>query len=189
MRIRLATPDPDDDPVPEGWLAVGYVLSGEPPRTVLAYDPERRPHAVVAGREPHLMDRAEVNHALVAAVDEAGLALWPGGHTHALPEALGIARRTLARDRIEKAGLPPMVLSVLGSAAQGRQPELTGLMLTALGRFANEGASEPDEAGRMQEAVEFAEGVARLLGKVRRNKLLKKMMAPGAVNPFLGTEE
>jgi hypothetical protein len=189
MRIRLAPPDDEQDTVPEGWLAVGFLLSGGPPRTVLAYDPERRPHALVAGEEPRPLDPAEVNHLLVAAVDEAGVALWPGGHTYAMPQALGIARRTLARDRIEKVGLPPMVLSVLGSAAQGLQPELTGLMLTAIGRFANEGASEPDEPGRMREAVEFAEGVASLLGKVRRGKLLKKMMAPGSANAFLGNDE
>jgi hypothetical protein len=189
MRIRLATPDPDDEPLPEGWLGVGYLVSEGPPRTVLAYDPERRPHAIVPGREPRPVDPAEVNHALVAAVDEAGLALWPGGHTYALPQAFGIARRTMARDRIERNGLPPMVLSALGAAAEGRQPELMGCMLTAIGRFATEGATEPDEVDRMREALQAAEYAAFLLGKVRRNKMLKKMLGPGSANPFLGNVE
>jgi len=178
MRIRLGRLDPDIDHVPEGWTGVGFILSGGPPRTALAYDPERRPHALVAGEDPRPLDPAEVNHLLVAAVDEAGLALWPGGHTHTLPETVGIARRTLARDRIEKAGLPPPILRFLGIAAQGPHAAEFGALLLALGRYTTEAASAHDETDRLDEAETVARNAVDLLRTVRRGKLPRKMMDP-----------
>lgn len=178
MRIRLTPPDEEDDPIPEGWTAVGYLLSGGPPRTVLAYDPERRPHALVAGEEPRPVDPAEINPMLVAAVDEAGLALWPGGHNNAMPETFGISRRTLARDRIEKIGLPPMVLRVLGMAAQGPHAAEYGALLHALGRWTTLSTHVPDEVDRLNEAEATARDAVALLRLVRRGKLPRKYMEP-----------
>ncbi|MCJ2015538.1 hypothetical protein [Methylobacterium sp. J-076] len=169
MELLLANVDPETDPVPAGWTAVGFVLSA-PVRTVLAYAPDRQPHAVVPGEPPKALGPTEVNAALVDAVDRAGLAVWPGGWLHALPLAFGANRRTWQKDRIAKKGLHPTALRTLACLADAEDAEARGWLATALGRYADEAGTSPHVDDRLHEARDAADRVLRLLFTVRQGR-------------------
>ncbi|WP_449409746.1 hypothetical protein [Methylobacterium komagatae] len=166
MEITLQYVDPEHWPRPDGWVAVGLVG-----RLALAYDPDRKPFLVGEG-EPVPLDPAEVNAALVDAVDRAGTRLWPGGWSHALPLAFGINRRTVARDRIEKNGVHPQVLATLGSAASGPDAEGMGYVMSALARYADE-HGEGDKRVSLDDAERAAANALDMLRQVRRSPTFK----------------
>jgi hypothetical protein len=172
MELLLANVDPDEYPVPPEWTAVGYVLSA-PVRTVLAYAPDRQPHAIVPGEPPEALDASEVNAALVDAVDRAGLAVWPGGWVHALPLAFGANRRTWQKDRIAKKGVHPKALQALAIVSDSHQAEAMGWLLTALGRYADEAAHAHDVDDRLYEARDAAAFALDVLLTVRQGPTLQ----------------
>lgn len=166
MRITLRYVAQNSVPLPDGWTLVGYV-DGE----ILAYDPERRPHALAEGG-PVALDLTEVNQTLVAAVDEAGLRVWPGGWTHAMPHAFGMNRRTAQRDRIERNGLHPGILRALGDLASDPDAAGIGSVLSALAAYADQyGGSGVQEA--LNDAERTAANAIAVLRRVRRDPTLK----------------
>lgn len=134
-------PRPEDDVrislvdrIPDHLLrAQRYQVVGSCDDGFLAYDSERRPWRIT-GRVVEPLEAAHVNKAMVAAIDEAGMRLWPGGWTHAMPPAFGINRRTLSRDRIERNGLYPNQLAVIGDAARRPDAQAFGYLLSAVAR-------------------------------------------------------
>lgn len=168
MDLRLAYVDPTMFRIPDGWTAVGYLGAG----AVLAYDEARRPHRVADGAaEP--LDPAEVNRDLVAAVDGAGMKVWPGGWTHSLPQAFGLNRRTTQRDRIERSGLNPAILRALGAAASAHDADGIGLLMTALAAYIErhgQGLGAPEDLDDAEEAMCNA---MNLMRSVRRGRTMK----------------
>ncbi|BDL39011.1 hypothetical protein [Methylorubrum sp. GM97] len=167
MEIVLEYLSPENWPRPKGWTVVGRVGT-----LALAFDPARQPFLIGDG-EPHPLDAAEVNQALVAAVDRAGMTVWPGGWTHALPAAFGLNKRTTQRDRIERQGLHPAVLQALGSAASSSDADGIGVLLVALASYADrhgDGGTDPRRA--LDDAERAAANALDILRGVRRGKTL-----------------
>jgi len=165
MEVRLAYVDVTVFEIPDGWTAVGYVGAG----AALAYDPERRPHRVADGAaEP--LDPADVNRALVSAIDEAGLKVWPGGWTHALPQAFGLNRRTTQRDRIERSGLNPAILRALGTVAGSHDADGLGLLMSALATYIERHAQGRGVPEDLDDAEEAAANALSLMRDVRRGR-------------------
>lgn len=168
MEIRLAYVDPATFEIPDGMTAVGFIGAGD----ALAYDAERRPHRIADG-VAELLDPAEVNRGLVQAVDEAGLRVWPGGWTHALPQAFGLNRRTTQRDRIERSGLNPAILKALGIAAGSHDADGLGVLMSALATYVErhaQGLGVPDD---LDDAAEAAANALSLMRDVRRGRTSK----------------
>lgn len=170
MEITLRYMALEHWPRPDGWTVVGTV-DGAP----LAYDPERRPHALADGG-PVPLDPAEVNLALVAAVNRAGLRLWPGGWGQALPAAFGLNTRSISRDRILRSGLAPNVLRVLGSASTGDDAEGVGRLLSALAHYADQygGGTDSGPSPALDYAREAGENALEYLRSVRGGKTFKR---------------
>lgn len=168
MEITLQYVDPELWPRPEGWTAVGLVG-----HLALAYDPERQPFLVGEG-EPIPLERDVVNRALVAAVDRAGMKVWPGGWTHALPAAFGLNKRTTQRDRIERQGLHPAVLLALGQAATHSDADGIGGLLVAIASYADRYGDGYGDLGVALDRAEDAAGkAADILRSVRRPRSLR----------------
>lgn len=167
MEIVLTYMDPEHWPRPAGWTAVGRVGT-----QALAYDAARKPYLVGEG-DPQPLDPVAVNQALVAAVDRAGMMVWPGGWTHALPAAFGLNKRTTQRDRIERQGLHPAVLQALGNAASSPDADGIGVLLVALASYADQhsdGGTDPRRA--LDDAERAAANALDILRGVRRGKTL-----------------
>nr|WP_137830477.1 hypothetical protein [Methylobacterium sp. L1A1] len=128
---------------------------------------------MIGDGEPQPLDPAAVNQAMVAAVDRAGMTVWPGGWTHALPAAFGLNKRTTQRDRIERQGLHPEVLRALASAASSPDADGIGVLLVALASYADrhgEGGTDPRRA--LDDAERAAANALDILRGVRRGKTL-----------------
>jgi hypothetical protein len=164
MEIHLEHMDAETWLRPEGWTVVGRVG-----RLALAYDAERRPHLVGEG-EPRPLDPAEVNRAMVPAIDAAASKLWPGGWHQAFSEVFGVNRRSLNVDRLLQRGLPPGVLQALAELSDSHDAEGLGWLVMALGRYVDrftEGGAMPP---RVEEALAAARNAGDALLRARKGK-------------------
>lgn len=164
MDIHLAYMDPETWPRPDGWTVVGRVG-----RLALAYDPERRPHLVGEG-EPRPLDVAEVNRAMIPAIDAAASKLWPGGWHQAFSEVFGVNRRSLNVDRLLHRGLPPGVLRALADLSDSHDAEGLGWLVMALGRYVDRYTEGGDPAQRVEDALAAARNAGQALLRARKGK-------------------
>lgn len=169
MEIHLTYVDPDRFPVPDGWVAVGFIGGGP---TVMAYDPARVPHAVDDG-VPRPLDPVAVNAALAPAVEAAASRLWPQGWTYAISEAFRLNRRSVQRDRITKSGLHPVVLRTLGSMGCHDDAEGIGRLLHALAHYADAHAEGTGDVDRLDDAMRAAGNALDGLKGVRTGRALR----------------
>lgn len=164
MNIVLEYFDPEHWPRPDGWTVVGRIG-----HQALAYDPDRRPHLLTdAGPEP--LDPAEVNRALVAAVDAAASKLWPNGWHQAFSEVFKVSRRNLNQDRLSTRGLAPKLLQTLGSFSDSHDAEGLGWFLMAVARYVDVHAVGTSHAERIEEALDKARMAAEALSTARSGK-------------------
>lgn len=169
MEIRLAYLSPELWPRPDGWTVVGLVDG-----VALAFDLERRPHALADDGSVGL-DPPAVYEALLPALDEAGLRLWPGGWANALPAAFGLNTRSTSRDRILRSGLAPNVLRVIAHASSEPDAEGIGRLLSALGHYADRHSDAPaGDVRSLDDAQSAAENALDLLRSVRKGKTFKR---------------
>ncbi|TXN33504.1 hypothetical protein [Methylobacterium sp. WL19] len=89
----------------------------------------RGPHGVVP------LDREAYNLALAERVDELAGAVWGDDWSRALAELAGINRRTTARDRIRKYGLPPALLYGLVKLSEREDAREISAVARAVARY------------------------------------------------------
>lgn len=169
MEISLEYLAPEHWPRPDGWTVVGLVDG-----VALAFDTERRPHAL-ADDGPVELDPPAVYEALLPALDKAGLKLWPGGWANALPSAFGLNTRSTSRDRILRSGLAPNVLRVIAQACSEPYAEGMGRLLSALAHYADRHSDAPaGDTRSLDDAQAAAENALDLLRSVRKGRTFKR---------------
>ncbi|CAO4181414.1 hypothetical protein EEDFHM_03917 [Methylorubrum populi] len=102
----------------------------------------REGELVYVGREPHLQDadglaplpREAYGVALVEALDELAGGIWGDDWSTAVAELSGMNRRSTARDRVRKHGLPPGVLDVVVRIAGRRDAREFAAIVRATAR-------------------------------------------------------
>lgn len=100
----------------------------------------REGELVYVGREPHVegpdglvpLPREAYGVALVEALDRIAGAVWGDDWSSAVAELSGMNRRSTARDRVRKQGLPPRVLlAVVTLAERPDAREMSGIVRAA----------------------------------------------------------
>lgn len=131
MRIELLPSEPAHG---AGDIPLGRVHSQR--RSGDLFYAGRQPYARWDGvSEPEDLDKGAVTEAVADALEEVAAKIWGDDWSRALAEIAGINRRTTARDRIRKYGLPAnVVLAVVNLAARDDAPELANLV-RALTRY------------------------------------------------------
>lgn len=133
---NFAFPDGDRDWEGMGLMPIGIVRRDEDDDWhALALD-DRRGAFMVDGDKATPLDREEVGPAIFQAMEDACERLWGHSWNSSIGEIFALNRRTVQRDRVAKALLPPRVLAIIAYVSSADDGEELAEALIAVSRYA-----------------------------------------------------